>query len=97
MILEARRGGWRDANKIGLCSPPIETPRGWLTLYHGVVETCTVSYFHAARSSTQTGIPFAATTERPIPVWSWLPAAFVLFSRGWIRIQAQTTELDSDQ
>jgi predicted GH43/DUF377 family glycosyl hydrolase len=35
-ILEARLGGWWDANKIGLSSPPIETPQGWLTIYHGV-------------------------------------------------------------
>ena len=28
IILEARRGGWWDANKIGLCSPPIETAKG---------------------------------------------------------------------
>ena len=27
VILEARRGGWWDANKIGLCSPPIETAK----------------------------------------------------------------------
>jgi len=39
VILEARRGGWWDANKIGLCSPPIETPKGWLTIYHGVRQT----------------------------------------------------------
>ncbi len=39
VILEARRGGWWDANKIGLCSPPIETPQGWLTIYHGVRQT----------------------------------------------------------
>jgi len=26
MILEARRGGWWDAEKIGLSPPPIETP-----------------------------------------------------------------------
>lgn len=35
-ILEARLGGWWDANKIGLSSPPIETPEGWLMIYHGV-------------------------------------------------------------
>jgi predicted GH43/DUF377 family glycosyl hydrolase len=29
VMLEARRGGWWDANKIGLCSPPIETAKGW--------------------------------------------------------------------
>jgi predicted GH43/DUF377 family glycosyl hydrolase len=35
-ILEARLGGWWDANKIGLSSPPIETQEGWLVIYHGV-------------------------------------------------------------
>lgn len=35
-ILEARLGGWWDANKIGLSPPPIETPEGWLVIYHGV-------------------------------------------------------------
>jgi predicted GH43/DUF377 family glycosyl hydrolase len=35
-ILEARLGGWWDANKIGLSCPPIETPEGWLMIYHGV-------------------------------------------------------------
>jgi predicted GH43/DUF377 family glycosyl hydrolase len=39
IVLEARRGGWWDANKIGLCSPPIETAKGWLTIYHGVRQT----------------------------------------------------------
>jgi len=36
LMMEARLGGWWDANKIGLSCPPIETPQGWLTLYHGV-------------------------------------------------------------
>ncbi len=39
LMLEARRGGWWDANKIGLSSPPIETPQGWLVIYHGVRQT----------------------------------------------------------
>jgi predicted GH43/DUF377 family glycosyl hydrolase len=39
MILEARRGAWWDANKIGLSPPPIETPEGWLLIYHGVRHT----------------------------------------------------------
>jgi beta-1,2-mannobiose phosphorylase / 1,2-beta-oligomannan phosphorylase len=39
MMLEARRGAWWDANKIGLSPPLIETPRGWLMLYHGVRQT----------------------------------------------------------
>ena len=36
MILQARRGGWWDANKIGMSPPPIETKKGWLMIYHGV-------------------------------------------------------------
>jgi predicted GH43/DUF377 family glycosyl hydrolase len=38
-VLAARRGSWWDANKIGLSPPLIETPRGWLMLYHGVRRT----------------------------------------------------------
>jgi predicted GH43/DUF377 family glycosyl hydrolase len=45
IILEARRGGWWDANKIGLCSPPIETAKGWLVLYHGVRQTASGSIY----------------------------------------------------
>lgn len=40
LMLEARRGAWWDANKIGLCCPPIETERGWLAIYHGVRTPC---------------------------------------------------------
>lgn len=36
LILEARKGGWWDANKIGLSTPLIETADGWLMIYHGV-------------------------------------------------------------
>jgi predicted GH43/DUF377 family glycosyl hydrolase len=35
LLLEARDGAWWDAGKIGLGPPPIETPDGWLVLYHG--------------------------------------------------------------
>jgi predicted GH43/DUF377 family glycosyl hydrolase len=45
IILEARRGGWWDANKIGLCSPPIETEKGWLMIYHGVRQTASGSIY----------------------------------------------------
>ena len=45
IILEARRGGWWDANKIGLCSPPIETAKGWLAIYHGVRQTASGSIY----------------------------------------------------
>ncbi|PNY79766.1 glycosidase [Deinococcus koreensis] len=38
-ILEARQGAWWDANKVGMSAPPIETPEGWLVIYHGVKRT----------------------------------------------------------
>lgn len=38
-LMEARRGGWWDAGKIGLSPQPIETSEGWLIIYHGVRRT----------------------------------------------------------
>jgi predicted GH43/DUF377 family glycosyl hydrolase len=40
LMMEARKGAWWDANKIGLSPPPIETPYGWLVIYHGVKQSC---------------------------------------------------------
>ena len=39
VLLEARDGAYWDAGKIGLSVPPIETPAGWLIIYHGVRTT----------------------------------------------------------
>lgn len=39
LMMQARLGGWWDANKIGLSPPPIETSQGWLVIYHGVKQT----------------------------------------------------------
>ncbi len=40
LMMNARKGAWWDANKIGLSAPPIETPEGWLVIYHGVKQSC---------------------------------------------------------
>jgi predicted GH43/DUF377 family glycosyl hydrolase len=40
LMMVARKGAWWDANKIGLSPPPIETPDGWLVIYHGVKQSC---------------------------------------------------------
>ena len=45
VVLLARKGAWWDANKIGLSPPLIETPRGWLMLYHGVRQTAAGSLY----------------------------------------------------
>lgn len=39
LILQARKGAWWDANKVGISPPLIETKDGWLMLYHGVKQT----------------------------------------------------------
>jgi len=39
IMLLARRGAWWDALKIGLSPPLIETPEGWLMIYHGIRQT----------------------------------------------------------
>jgi predicted GH43/DUF377 family glycosyl hydrolase len=45
ILLRPRRGGWWDANRIGLSPPPLETPEGWLVLYHGVRSTASGSIY----------------------------------------------------
>jgi predicted GH43/DUF377 family glycosyl hydrolase len=45
LMLEARRGAWWDANKIGLSPPPIQTSQGWLVIYHGVRQTASGSLY----------------------------------------------------
>ncbi len=39
IVLPCRKGGWWDANKIGLSPPPLLTAEGWLLMYHGVRHT----------------------------------------------------------
>jgi predicted GH43/DUF377 family glycosyl hydrolase len=39
ILIHARRGGWWDAAKIGMSTPPLRTAEGWLILYHGVRTT----------------------------------------------------------
>ncbi len=47
LLLPAREGAWWDAGKIGLGPPPLETPEGWLLLYHGVRTTASGSIYRA--------------------------------------------------
>ena len=45
LVIPAKRGGWWDANKIGLSPPPLQTSEGWLILYHGVRQTVSGSIY----------------------------------------------------
>lgn len=45
ILLPARRGSWWDAYKVGLGPQPVETPEGWLIIYHGVRTTAAGSLY----------------------------------------------------
>ncbi len=45
VLLQAKKGGWWDADKIGLSPPPFQTDDGWLILYHGVRKTVNGSIY----------------------------------------------------
>lgn len=45
ILLPARLGGWWDARKVGLATPPIETEEGWLIFHHGVRVTAAGSLY----------------------------------------------------
>lgn len=58
ILINARRGGWWDANKIGLNTPPLETPEGWLILYHGVRQTAGGSIYRLGLALLDLDNPF---------------------------------------
>ena len=45
VLIPARSGAWWDAGKVGLSAQPLETPDGWLILYHGVRQTAAGSIY----------------------------------------------------
>lgn len=44
VLIPARHRSW-DANRVGIGPPPIETPEGWLIIYHGVRVTASGSLY----------------------------------------------------
>ncbi|MDX9971754.1 MAG: glycosidase [FCB group bacterium] len=72
----ARRGPFWDANKIGLSSTPIETPEGWLVIYHGVKLT-------PAGAIYRLGLTLLDLED---------PAHSILRSESWIMAPRETYE-----
>ena len=44
-VMQARPGAWWDATRIGMGPPPLETPAGWLVVYHGVKQMVATSIY----------------------------------------------------
>ena len=90
-IIHARMGGWWDANKIGLCAPPMETKEGWLILYHGVRTTASGSIYRLGLAMLDLENP--TKIIRRTEEWIFGPKAHyeregdvddVVFPCGWI-------------
>ena len=91
-IIQARSGGWWDANKIGLCAPPMESKEGWLILYHGVRTTASGSIYRLGLILLDLEDP--TKVIRRTDEWIFGPKASyeregdvddVVFPCGWIR------------
>ena len=44
-VMQSRSGPWWDSTRIGMGPPPIETPHGWLCVYHGVKQMVATSLY----------------------------------------------------
>ena len=91
VLLHARRGSWWDANKIGLSPAPVETPDGWLLLYHGVRNTPGGCIYRLGLSLLDVDKPWQVL--RRSDEWIFAPEApyeqngdvnNVVFPCGWI-------------
>lgn len=89
-VIEARLGGWWDANKIGLSAPPMETSEGWLVLYHGVRSTASGSIYRLGLAMLDIDDPTVVTHRSD--EWIFGPKAHyeregdvddVVFPCGW--------------
>lgn len=46
-VMAGRPGGWWDTARIGMGPTPLETPAGWLVIYHGVRQTVAGALYRA--------------------------------------------------
>jgi predicted GH43/DUF377 family glycosyl hydrolase len=59
-----------ETNYIGGGLPPIETPCGWLLIYHGVNETATGKVYHAKAALFHLEKPEMELSRLPYPLFS---------------------------
>jgi predicted GH43/DUF377 family glycosyl hydrolase len=95
LLMEAREGAWWDAGKIGLGPPPLETPEGWLVMYHGVKLTSDGPIYRAGLALLALEDP--GTVLHHLDEWVFAPehtyemtgdVGRVVFPCGWVRDEA---------
>ena len=91
VLIPARRGGWWDANRVGLGPPPMLTESGWLICYHGVRSTVSGSIYRLGLALLDRDDPSRVLVRGN--EWIFGPAAEyersgdvpdVVFPCGWI-------------
>ncbi len=70
-ILMPCRQGWWDQDKVGLGPPPIETPEGWLVIYHGVRRTASGNLYRVGMALLDLEEPWKVI--RRTPGWVMAP------------------------
>jgi predicted GH43/DUF377 family glycosyl hydrolase len=98
VLLEARSGAYWDAGKIGLSPPPIETPQGWLVIYHGVRHTPAGALYRNGLALLdledptvvlQRGDEWVMGPEEPYELMGDVPN--VVFPCGWVHDREKDT------
>lgn len=92
LLIEAREGGWWDAGKVGISTPPLKTEQGWLILYHGIRKTVSGAIYRLGLALLDLNNPCKVTHRSD--EWVFTPeetyervgdVGNVIFPTGWIQ------------
>jgi predicted GH43/DUF377 family glycosyl hydrolase len=62
-VLLTREGGFWDSSRVGIGPPPIETPEGWLLMYHGVRATVAGAIYRVGAALLDLDEPWRVTAR----------------------------------
>ena len=94
VVIRSRRSGHWDREKVGLGPPPLETPAGWLILFHGVKSTAAGSLYRAGLALLHREDPTVVMgrsdewvfgPEAPYELLGDVPG--VVFPTGWVQLR----------
>jgi len=69
VVMTTRPGYW-DNDRIGASAPPIETPKGWLEIYHGVKHTSAGPVYRLGAVLLDLEDPSKVVGRAPVPILS---------------------------